>query len=453
MVPERLLAGVPGPGNEVVCSAAAWPDPGVLDRLFTGAPARDLIAYALNELAPGRAAVVSSFGADSAVLLHHVAAIAPDTPVIFLETGKHFDETLAYRDQLVKQLGLTDVRSVAPDAGRIAAVDPNGDLNKRDADLCCALRKEKPLKQALAGFDVWLSGRRRGQAASRASMPLVERVDGRLKVNPLADWDSGDISAYRTIHELPAHPLVARGYPSIGCAPCTSPVANGEDARAGRWRGSDKTECGIHIARNGETVRVITRNAMPGEDPPTNGRTNGPTNGMTMTERSEIWTKEGFQADPWQRLDDEEALPEDGAIVVSAERWSGLRGRNTLDDWDVGVAVGEGDPIEDLIPDLDRIAMVSLSFPAFTDGRAYSSARLLRERHGYEGEIRAEGDVLLDQIPYMLRCGFSSFAIRDEATRRALADGHIPEVPIYMQPTGSSNEAPFGNRPWMRSRS
>ena len=445
MARERPLAGLPSPGNEVICSAEAWPDPAVLDRLFTGAPAKDLIVYALTELAPGRAAVVSSFGADSAVLLHLVADIAPETPVIFLETGKHFDETLAYRDALVKQLGRKDVRSVGPDAGRIAAVDPDGDLNRRDADLCCALRKEEPLKRALAGFDVWLSGRRRGQAASRASMPLVERVDGRLKVNPLADWDGGDIGAYRTIHELPAHPLVARGYPSIGCAPCTSPVAEGEDARAGRWRGSDKTECGIHIARNGETVRVITRKTVPGDDPPTNGK--------TMTELSEIWTKAGFQADQWQRLDDEDALPEEGAIVVSTERWSDLRGRNSLDAWEVGVAVGEGDPIEDLVADLDRIAMVSLSFPAFTDGRAYSSARLLRERHGFEGEIRAEGDVLLDQIPYMLRCGFDSFAIRDEATRRALADGHIPEVPIYMQPTGSSSEAPFGNRPWMRSRS
>lgn len=427
------------PGNEVVCTKDTWPDPAVLDRLFNGAPAQDLITYALKELAPGRAAVVSSFGADSAVLLHIVSKIAPDTPVIFLETGKHFPETLEFRDRLVKQLGLTNVRSVAPDAARLAALDADGDLNARDADLCCAIRKEEPLEQALAGFDVWLTGRRRHQTASRGEMPLVERDGKRLKVNPLAQWDASEISAYRTIHELPAHPLVARGYLSIGCAPCTSPVSENEDARAGRWRGSDKTECGIHISRNGETVRIISRNESP-------------TDRHDMSDAIDIWTRDGFAQDRWQRVGDEDELPEGGPVLVSATRWNELRGRNTLEDWEIGVELTPDEQLEDIVPDLDRISMVALDFPAFTDGRAYSSARLLRERHDFDGEVRATGDILLDQIPFMLRCGFSSFAISHGPTRRALADGHLPEVPIYLQPVGRQDEGPLGTRPWMRTR-
>lgn len=249
--------GVPSPGTEVCCTADTWPDPAVLDRLFTGAQARDLVAYTLGELAPGRTAVVSSFGADSAILLHLVAQVDRSVPVIFLETGKHFPETLTHRDRLIDQLGLTDVRSVAPDPDALRRIDPNGGLHAVNPDLCCAIRKEEPLERALSGFDVWLTGRRRHQTSSRVAMPLVERDGKRLKVNPLAGWDASDVGAYMTIHELPAHPLVARGYPSIGCAPCTSPVADGEDERAGRWRGTDKTECGIHLTRNGELVRLI----------------------------------------------------------------------------------------------------------------------------------------------------------------------------------------------------
>lgn len=431
--------GTPNPGNEVVCTKETWPDPAVLDRLFTGAPAQDLIAYTLSELAPGRTAVVSSFGADSAVLLHMVAKIAPDTPVIFLETGKHFPETIEFRDRLVKQLGLTDVRSIGPDPDRLAAHDPTGDLHSRQADLCCAIRKEEPLELALAGFDVWLTGRRRHQSASREAMPMVERSGNRLKVNPLAQWSAGEISAYRTIQELPSHPLVARGYLSIGCAPCTSPVSISEDARAGRWRGSDKTECGIHISRNGKTVRIISPNQSSD-------------NGNDMSDALDIWSREGYAPDRWQRVGDEDDLPAGGAVLVSAARWSELRRRNTLDDWEIGVELMPDEPVEDLVPDLDRISMVALGFPAFTDGRAYSSARILREQHDYSGELRATGDVLLDQIPYMLRCGFSSFAISHGPTRRALADGQMPEVPIYLQPVSGQGEGPLGTRPWMRTR-
>lgn len=431
--PDSVPRGLPNPGNEVVCTKENWPDAAVLDRLFTGATAQDLIAYTLKDLAPGRAAVVSSFGADSAVLLHIVAKIAPDTPVIFLETGKHFPETLAYRDQLVAELGLTDVRSVGPDRTRLAALDPDGDLHGSDADLCCAIRKEEPLEAALAEFDVWINGRRRGQTSERQAMPLVERDGDRLKFNPLAEWDVSDISAYRAIHELPEHPLRGRGYLSIGCAPCTSPVGDSEDERAGRWRGTDKTECGIHVSRNGETVRVLSA-------------------GQTMTEHKDIWTRDGYAEDTWQEIADDADLPADGQVIVSAARWREMRQGNLPNDRRIGVALKADDRVEDFEQDLDRFELIALDFPAFTDGRSYSAARLLRERYGFTGDLRARGDILLDQIPFMLRCGFSSFAISHGPTRRALADGYLPEVPIYLQPAGGQGEAPLGSRPWMRIR-
>ncbi|MCT8972774.1 phosphoadenylyl-sulfate reductase [Microbaculum marinisediminis] len=265
--PEQASGG----RNGATPGRAAWPEAAsleaaALDRLFAGASAEDLIAYAVRDLAPGRAAVVSSFGADSVVLLHLVSRVAPDTPVLFIDTAKHFAETLAYRDTLAERLGLVDIRSVTPQPGRLAALDPDGDLHRRDADLCCRIRKQEPLETALAGFDLWINGRRRDQTADREAMPLVERDGDRLKINPLAGWAASEIAAYRTIHALPRHPLSAKGYLSVGCAPCTSPVADDEDARAGRWRGRDKTECGIHIARNGETVRVLRPVRGRGQD-------------------------------------------------------------------------------------------------------------------------------------------------------------------------------------------
>lgn len=173
-----------------------------------------------------------------------------------------------------------------------------------------------------------------------------------------------------------------------------------------------------------------------------------------MTDAIEIWIRgEGFVADRWQRVGEGEDLPDGGPILLSRARWEEERVRNSLDDWEIGVELKPDEPVEDLVPDLDRIAMVALAFPVFSDGRAFSSARLLRERHGYSGEVRATGDILLDQIPFMLRCGFSSFAISHQPTRRALAEGRMPEVPIYLQPVGEQGEVPLGNRPWMRHRS
>lgn len=173
-----------------------------------------------------------------------------------------------------------------------------------------------------------------------------------------------------------------------------------------------------------------------------------------MSEPIEIWSRdEGFVADRWRRVGEDEALPCSGPILLSKARWEEERGRNSLDDWEIGVELKPDEPVEDLVPDLDRIAMVALAFPVFSDGRAFSTARLLRERHRYSGELRATGDVLIDQIPFMLRCGFSSFAISHQPTRRALAAGRMPEVPIYLQPVGDQGEVPLGNRPWMRRRS
>ncbi|MFV0359512.1 phosphoadenylyl-sulfate reductase, partial [Tropicimonas sp.] len=175
-------------------------------------------------------------------------------PVLFLDTQMLFPETLDYQREVAGTLGLTGVRVVRARAMHLAVEDPANTLHLRDTDACCDLRKTRPLEQALAGFDSWITGRKRFQGGQRAALRLVEDEGARLKLNPLAGWSAGDIAGYISTHNLPRHPLVARGYPSIGCAPCTSPVAEGEDPRAGRWRGQDKVECGIHFV-NGRMVR------------------------------------------------------------------------------------------------------------------------------------------------------------------------------------------------------
>ncbi len=212
-----------------------------------GASAMEVIAAARERYGEGLA-MVSSFGAEAAVLLHLVSRVDADIPVLFIDTKKLFPDTLRYRDLLVERFGLTDVRTLVPDAADLAAEDPAGMLWMGNTDACCEIRKVRPLARGLKGFDAWISGRKRFQASSRSDIPLFEAEGGRVKVNPLADWDPSDLRAYAVEHGLPAHPLVARGYPSIGCMPCTSPVAEGEDPRAGRWRGQEKTECGIHFA-------------------------------------------------------------------------------------------------------------------------------------------------------------------------------------------------------------
>jgi phosphoadenosine phosphosulfate reductase len=208
--------------------------------------AKTRLAAAIRYLFRGRIALVSSFGADSAVLLHLVAEVDRDTPVIFVDTGMLFEETLSFRDKLVARLGLTNVTTYKPSEADLAVEDPENFLWASDPDKCCHIRKVLPLDRALDGYDAWISGRKRFQSETRDGLPIFEAQGGRTKVNPLADWSAKDLVAYIAEHDLPRNPLVAKNYLSIGCLPCTSPVRPGEDARAGRWRGRAKLECGIH---------------------------------------------------------------------------------------------------------------------------------------------------------------------------------------------------------------
>jgi phosphoadenosine phosphosulfate reductase len=207
-----------------------------------------VLRVALTDAFPGQVALVSSFGTESALLLDLVAEIDRSIPVIFLDTGKLFPETLEYRDLLINRLGLTDVRLVQPDPRAIAAQDPDGGLWRQHADRCCTLRKTLPLQAALEGFDAWITGRKRFQSSARRDVALFEADNaGRIKVNPLAFWSAERIAAEFDRRELPRHPLEAYGFLSVGCTTCTAPVAEGADRRAGRWPGQVKTECGIHL--------------------------------------------------------------------------------------------------------------------------------------------------------------------------------------------------------------
>lgn len=220
---------------------------------YAGLEGAQLLGPILRDFG-GKAAVVSSFGAESAVLLHMVAQVDKATPVIFLDTGKHFWETLSYRAKLIDQLGLTGVRVVTPDAAELAAQDAEGTLHRTNADACCHIRKTIPLARALEGFEVTISGRKRYHGAARATLDFLAIADGRLKVEPLAGFSALDIAAYMKTHDLPAHPLTEIGYFSIGCEPCTQPGGTTADPRAGRWAGTAKTECGIHWTHNGQEI-------------------------------------------------------------------------------------------------------------------------------------------------------------------------------------------------------
>ena len=196
-----------------------------------------------------RLALVSSFGAESAVLLDIAAQVKPDLPILFLDTGMLFGQTLDYRKQLAARLGLTDVRDLRPAYQDLATGDPQAKLWETDTDACCHIRKVLPLDRAIQGFDAWITGRKRFHGGDRMNLPVVEHADGKVKFNPLANWGKAELDAYIAERDLPVHPLVAQGFPSIGCWPCTQPAEEGEDARAGRWKGLDKSECGIHLAR------------------------------------------------------------------------------------------------------------------------------------------------------------------------------------------------------------
>ena len=194
----------------------------------------------------GTICLVSSFGAEAAVLLHMVAEIDSATPVLFLDTQKHFPETLRYRDALIERLKLSDVLSLTPDAAELARRDPDGTLWGRLPDACCALRKVEPLDAALQPFAAWISGRKRFHGGARAALPAIEVDEARIKVNPLATASAAEIAAEFARRGLPSHPLVAEGYLSIGCSVCTARPIRADDPRSGRWSELEKTECGIH---------------------------------------------------------------------------------------------------------------------------------------------------------------------------------------------------------------
>ncbi|NHN87484.1 phosphoadenylyl-sulfate reductase [Acetobacter conturbans] len=211
-----------------------------------GTDATAIIRAALDVL-PGQVAVLSSFGAESAVLLALAAEIDPAIPVLFLDTGMHFPETIEYRHELARTLGLMDVIDVRPPRQVTQDRDPEGQLWAFDPDACCKMRKVEPLDAASLPYPALITGRKRSQAATRNRMEIVEPDgEGRIKINPLAEWTREEIDAEMTRRGLPRHPLASKGYPSIGCAPCTRPVGENEDSRAGRWAGLAKVECGIH---------------------------------------------------------------------------------------------------------------------------------------------------------------------------------------------------------------
>ena len=207
----------------------------------------------LSEILTGNAfiknpALVSSFGADSAVLLHMVSRLDTSAQIVFLDTGFHFSETLSYRDRLTEVFGLTNVRTASVDPIAVKRLDAQRRLHLSAPDSCCQLRKVLALERHLRMNDAWVSGQRRDQASTRSSVAVVEvdEARGKLKFNPLANWSQSAVAAYKARYELPEHPLTAKGYTSIGCAPCTSAMQAREDARTGRWRGQSKLECGLH---------------------------------------------------------------------------------------------------------------------------------------------------------------------------------------------------------------
>lgn len=237
-----------GQPASIVAATTLPPAASLNDALREASPA-EVIAAALRAVGRDKLALVSSFGTESAALLKVMADVDPAIPVIFLDTGWLFEETLAYRDTLITALGLKDVRSIQPAEEVLKRDDPDRELWFSDPDACCRIRKVEPLARALGPFDAWINGRKRFQGGLRADIPTVEDDGARLKFNPFANVTPQEIAAIYASAKLPPHPLAASGFLSVGCMPCTSRAASNEDARAGRWRGRGKTECGIHTMK------------------------------------------------------------------------------------------------------------------------------------------------------------------------------------------------------------
>jgi phosphoadenosine phosphosulfate reductase len=385
-----------------------------------------VLRQAVTDLLRDDIAIVSSFGADSSVLLHMVSEVDKDLPVYFLETGKHFPETLDYVETLKRHLGLTNVIALHPDDKDIQRFDPKGDLWETDPDSCCHIRKTEPLDATVSGFGGWVTGRKRHQTKERGVLPHFELTsDDRIKVNPLAYFSDADITTYKLKYGLPEHPLYNMGYKSIGCAPCTSVVAEGEDPRAGRWRGLNKKECGIHFDFNGAIAKPMAAQELT------------------------LFKDGAFVADPfraWAEGDDPASVRYTHVpLPVFIENRDAI----LANPHPLGLLVSPGDNVELVQGDLGRFASVAINFPAFGDGRGYSSSRLLAERYGYKGELRAVGDVLHDQISHMRRCGMTAFVVKHEPTRKALEAGKLALVDIFYQPVGLT-EVPLGTRPFLR---
>jgi phosphoadenosine phosphosulfate reductase len=376
-----------------------------LNGMFDEMDAQGVLRQALTDVLAGDVAVVSSFGADSVVLLHMVSEIDPGLPIYFLETGKHFPETLAYVETLRQRLGLTNVISLKPDPADLVQFDPAGTLWETDPDSCCHIRKTEPLEPALEKFGGWVTGRKRYQTRERGVLPHFELTsDDRIKVNPLAYWSDADVIAYREARDLPAHPLYAKGFRSIGCAPCTSAVADGEDARAGRWRGLDKKECGIHFDFNGAIASPAARS------------------------EHNLWKNGAFIADPF--------TPWSGAYTAASARYTHMpvpvflahRKEVLANPHPLGLLLAPHDKVEAVADDLGRFASIALDLAAFPDGQGLAAARLLAERYGYAGEIRAVGEVRPEQIALLGRSGVTAFVVTDGATRRVLHEGRLPQA-------------------------
>ena len=229
--------------------ATDLPPAGELDGALRSASPAEVIAAAVQAVGREHLALVSSFGTESAALLKVMAEVDPAIPVVFLDTGWLFEETLAYRDTLIATLGLRDVRSIKPLQETLDREDPERELWFSDPDACCRIRKVEPLARALKPFSAWINGRKRFQGGLRAAIPVVEQDGARLKFNPFANVSREEIDAIYARANLPPHPLLKSGYLSVGCMPCTSRTSPDEDVRAGRWRGRAKTECGIHTVK------------------------------------------------------------------------------------------------------------------------------------------------------------------------------------------------------------
>ncbi len=329
----------------------------------------------LRDPLSGPIALVSSFGAEAVVLLHMVSEIDKATPIIFIDTEMLFPQTLTYQRKLAEDLGLSDVRRITPSREAVFLRDPDNLMHLADKNSCCALRKTEPLEKALAGFDVWISGRKRFQGGVRAEMALFESEgDKRIKINPLAHWTREDVADYITANNLPRHPLVKKGYPSIGCEPCTTPVSAGEEDRAGRWRDEEKTECGIHFANDVQPI----------------------------PDENIIVSDEGFASDDWKR---------------GYSSFEGLEAATETQKAALAIDLPNDFEAATLLPWIDQIDLIRIDFPVFSDGRGFSLAQRLRLL-GYHGRLRAKGHVVADQYAMARRSGFDEVEINKALAAR-----------------------------------